>query len=300
MYTEAITQEVTDFVSDVRYLIHGRLETVASNVGIKGNTAQLLPGKMLRTRFAAHLVCSGHVPSDSRSVELACAATEMAHTASLIHDDLIDGGYMRRNLPTLWKSKGASGAVLVGDCLVCEAMDILFDIEDGRYARSFVMKLQEVCATEAEQELLLRGKCLDEATCLRISRGKTGPFFAFLGHVCGGDDADLCSALQEAGYRIGTAYQIGDDLLDIVGVDDVAGKTLGTDLGRGKFTFPREWEITLDVVFERISDLKQSALDCLDSWPQIRETVADFFAVDLTPVLDRRAEDSTLSVGLAV
>lgn len=299
MPTETITREITDFVSDVRCLIQTRIEKVAFDVGAEDSEGQLMSGKMLRTKLASHLSCSGRMPADCRSIELACAATEIAHTASLIHDDLIDGGCIRRNLPTLWKSKGASAAVLIGDCLLCESMDILFDIEDGRYVKPFVMKLREACTAEAEQELLRRGECLNEAESLRIARGKTGPFFAFVGQVCGGEDEDLSLALEKAGYHVGTAYQIADDLIDIVGLDEIAGKTLGTDLSRGKFTIPMDNENVTTLVLERIFELSESALDCLNNWPRAREALADFFAIDLQPVLDKQTANSVLSMRLA-
>lgn len=292
-------QQPVDFLSDVRRLVEARVEKITSGLDVTGNAAQLVPGKMLRTKLASHLLCSGQVPADRRSVESACAATEMAHTASLVHDDLIDGGYIRRNLPALWRSKGASAAVLIGDCLFCEAMDILFDIEDGHYVKSFIVKLQEVCAAEAEQELHLRGQSVDEATCLRIARGKTGPFFAFVGQVCGGNDKDLCSALEAAGYCIGTAYQIADDLFDVVGCDEIAGKTLGTDLDRGKFTISQNLEKAKDLVLRHILEQSESALHCLGKWPHVREAVNDFLASDLQPVLNKQAESSDLLVRCA-
>lgn len=292
-------QQAADFLSGVRYLVETRAGKIASGLNITGNAAQLMPGKMLRTKFASHLLCSDQVPANRRSVESACAATEMAHTASLIHDDLIDGGYMRRNLPALWRSKGASAAILIGDCLFCEAMHILSGTEDGRYVSSFISKLQEVCAAEAEQELQLRGQHVDEATCLRIARAKTGPFFAFVGQVCGGKDKDLCSALEETGYCIGTAYQIADDLFDVIGCDETAGKTLGTDLGRGKFTVSQNLGEAKDLVLRHILELSGSALHHVDHWPHVREAVNDFLASELQPVFDRQAENSGLLVRCA-
>lgn len=299
MHTETVTEEITKFVSDVRCLIRTRVEKIAFGVGIGSSTAQLMPGKMLRTKLASHLSLPGRTSAHSRSVKSACAATEMAHTASLIHDDLIDGGCIRRNLPALWKAKGASAAVLIGDCLLCESMDILFDIEDGRYIKPFVMKLREACTSEVEQELLLRGERLEEAEYLRIARGKTGPFFAFAAQVCGGDDEDLRSALEEAGYFIGTVYQIADDLIDVIGSEEVAGKTLGTDLSRGKFTIPLDQENVTDFVLERVLKLSESALNCLNNWPSTREALADFFTVDLQPVFDEQTENSNVSIRLS-
>ena len=159
----------------------------------------------------------------------------MAHTASLCHDDVIDGGFLRRQQPTLWRVMGPSAAILIGDLLLCEAMDVLGSVEDGGLVGPFVAKLREVCAAELEQDLGSRGKVLEEAACLRLARGKSGPFFAFVGYACGGAQPDLRAALEEAGYQVGTLYQMADDLLDVIG-GAAAGKTLGTDAKQRKFT----------------------------------------------------------------
>ena len=168
----------------------------------------------------------------------ACAAIELAHTASLCHDNVIDGGFLRRQQPTLWRVMGSTAAILVGDLLLCEAMDVLVNVQNGGLVEPFTVKLREVCAAELEQDLGSRGKVLEEAACLRLARGKSGPFFAFLGYVCGGAQPDLRAALEEAGYQVGTLYQMADDLLDVVGGAS-AGKTLGTDAKTRKFTVPQ-------------------------------------------------------------
>ncbi len=176
-----------------------------------------MPGKMLRTRWAARLAESGELHVAPDTIMRACAAIELAHTASLCHDDVIDGGFLRRQHPTLWRVMGSTAAILVGDLLLCEAMDVLVSVENGGLVEPFTVKLREVCAAELEQDLGSRGKVLEEAACLRLARGKSGPFFAFLGYACGGAQPDLRAALEAAGYQVGTLYQMADDLLDVVG-----------------------------------------------------------------------------------
>jgi octaprenyl-diphosphate synthase len=244
-------------------------------------------GKMLRTQLAARLVSSGAVRARSQTVELVCAATEMAHTASLCHDDVIDGGFIRRGQPALWRLTSPSGAVLIGDILLCEAMDVIVDTEGGRYLSLFVAKTREVCQAEAEQELLPRDRLLDEQTCLRLSRAKTGPPFAFVGQVCGGSDRGLSLALAEAGYLIGTAYQLADDLLDVIGSEEEAGKTLGTDSKRRKPTLPLQSQQGRDAARRHIAESCSAALHCLAAWPQARRGVEGFLMHDVQPVLHR-------------
>jgi geranylgeranyl pyrophosphate synthase len=115
-----------------------------------------------------------------------------------------------------------------------------------------------------------------------LARAKTGALFAFLGRVCGGEEEALCSALEEAGYRVGTAYQLADDLLDVFGSEEVAAKTLGTDAGRCKFTLASATDEA--VVRGHITRLCASALERLDPWPGARSGLERFFTADLRPV----------------
>ena len=273
---------VPSFVSRVRLLIAEQLEDMGT---FSGNMVQLLPGKMLRTRLGARIAAEVLPRSDGFALARVCAATELVHTAALCHDDVIDNGTVRRAKAALWKATSASGAILIGDLLLCRAMELLVDTLGGRYAGSFVSKVTEVCVAEAEQELKYRGTHPDEGTCLRLARGKTGPLFAFVASVCGGDDEGLCSALEEAGYRIGTAYQLADDLLDMVGEEGISGKTLGTDAAHEKFTLPQvggDGNIT-----QYIHEECRGAVNCLDAWPDAQNGIERFFECDLQPVFDR-------------
>lgn len=284
--TDAAKRTSAGFQANVRGLIAVRVDRIAPTVATRVDTDQFLPGKMLRTRFAAQLVTAG-LCVRTATLERVCAATELIHTASLCHDDVIDNAVIRRFRPTLWRETSPSGAVLIGDLLLCEALDLLLDAENGRYTRAFVAKVRELCSAEAEQELVQRGEQLDEPACLRIARGKAGSLFAFIGEVCGGDDAELSAALEEAGYAIGAAYQLSDDLLDIVGDEDVAGKTLRTDAERRKFTLPHVSEERGALVWRHVAALCGAARSSVAAWPEIQNALEQFLACDLQPALDR-------------
>jgi len=287
----SVTHGVSGFAAGVRELIGRRMAKASSSVGgniaqlMPGN-AQLMPGKMLRTRLASRLMGCPDVRTNHATIARICAATEMAHTARLCHDDVIDGGLVRRGRSALWRITSASGAVLIGDILLCEAMNIVCEAENGRYVMPFVQKLREVCAAEAEQELELRGRQLDEQTCLRLARGKTGPLFAFVALVCAGDDSALCETLEEAGYLIGAACQLADDLLDVAGDEAISGKTLGTDGKRGKFTLAQASQENHRLVKHHVSELCRSALDSLSMRPGHRRALAEFLRSDLGPVFN--------------
>ena len=275
-----------DFVYQVKRVIESQIDKMASFYKCKVGHEFLMPGKMLRTRLAAQLAVCLTEPFNIDTLIRACAATELVHTASLFHDDVIDSGVIRRGLPTIWKITGPSSAVLTGDMLLCESIEILLNTAGGRYVAPFVSKVREICSTEIEQEITFRGKQLNEITCMRLARGKTGPLFGFVGFVCGGNNAALSSALEDAGYHIGTAYQLADDFLDIVGDEKLSGKTLGSDSRRGKFTLPQSSEINRYMMYEKISKLCFSALSCLNEWIHVRNGLEKFLENDLQTVFN--------------
>jgi len=275
----------SQFVQDVRRTVEGKIARAMSFTGDALSSELLEPGKMLRARLAARLLDASLV--DESILQAACTATELVHTASLCHDDVVDNSLIRRSLPTLWRSAGASGAILVGDLLLCEAIDVLTDSGDGRLLSPFIRKIAEVVQAEAEQELRWRGNEVDAETCLRLARGKTGPLFAFVASVCGGGDGKLAGALEEAGYCTGAAYQLSDDLLDVLGTESDAGKTLGTDLARGKHTLPQVGVCGQDVARDNIARLCSAALACLDDYPAMRDALAEYLLKDLQAVWDQ-------------
>ena len=137
---------------------------------------------------------------------------------------------------------------------------------------------------EAKGELMLRGTILDEPTCLDMARGKTGPLFAFVAGVCGRKDRDLADALEESGYLIGTAYQLADDLLDCIGNEDIAGKTLGTDQRRGKFTLADD---DRDVLYRQIHTLFESAVRQLAEWTHAEDAIRRYLVEDIQPLFQQ-------------
>ncbi|MHC4563324.1 MAG: polyprenyl synthetase family protein [Planctomycetota bacterium] len=277
------------FVTDVSDLIKRRTADLLGCTGGKLDAEPLRPGKMLRTRLAGRLVDGNPDVLKGHPIPAACAAIELIHTASLCHDDVVDNALIRRSVPTLWRAAGQSGAILLGDLLLCGAVELLLETGGGDYLPAFMAKVREVVEAETEHELVWRGQPLDEDTSLRLARGKTGPLFAFVASVCGGDDRGLCAALEEAGYRIGTAYQLADDLLDIVGDEGVVGKTLGTDSAREKSTLSQGQARPDRVICKHVVRLCSSALELLDPYPRQRQAVVDYLTRDLHPVLNRHS-----------
>ena len=281
-----ISPTADEFLASVREIVAARVGNVAAGL-VDLDTTQIMPGKMLRSRLAARLVAGGLDSGHWSDTARLSAAIELAHTASLCHDDVIDNAEVRRGLPSLWRLTGASGAVLIGDMLLCEAIELVIDTDGGSHLTEFLAKLKEVITAEARGELTLRGTILDEPTCLDLARDKTGPLFAFVAAACTSQDRDLAAALEEAGYLIGTAYQLADDLLDRIGNEERAGKTLGTDQRKGKFTLARDGQDAQDMLRRQVHRLCESAADQLTGWSNAEDAVRRYLVEDIQPLFQQ-------------
>jgi octaprenyl-diphosphate synthase len=287
------------FVESVRLLVASDVAASVSSLPLGEGVRQLLPGKMLRSRIAGRLVEANATGVSRETLVRMCAAVELAHTASLCHDDVIDNGLLRRSMPTLWRQSGRSAAVVVGDLVLCRSLAITAQTEGGRFQAALVDKLTEVCTAEAEQELSLRGNQVSVEKCLDIARRKTGALFALVGKVAGCEDAVFEGALEEAAYAIGTAYQVFDDLVDVHGDEGVARKTLGTDVTRKKFTIPQKDGVGVKAAVDCVKSLCASAIGLVADWPQARRGVETYLDKDLRPVLESSLGDVGVNVGLS-
>lgn len=244
-------------------------------------------GKMLRARLGLRL---GPAAGTSPDVYLrAAAAIEMVHAASLLHDDVIDGGRLRRGVPSYWVRHGASGAILMGDLLLCQAGELLRETGDTRLTDELMSRTAEVCRAEAEQELVLRGRPPDWEGSLSLARRKTGALFAFIAFAAGVGHPALSAALREAGYLAGTAYQLSDDLLDAYGDPGEAGKTLGRDSVREKTTAVTARAGEPEAILRHIAQLRGAAASRLSEWPEPHAAWLSYWARDLAPAIGRNA-----------
>jgi octaprenyl-diphosphate synthase len=242
-------------------------------------------GKMLRTLLVQRLCSANGRDFDMDAIANSCAAVELVHAATLFHDDVIDVGEVRRGERALWRQSSASASILVGDLFLCRAIGFLSRKGNTKLIGLFIDKMHETCAAEIRQELTLRGKTVPEKDCLRMARGKTGPLFAFCAALCSKGDLRLEAALEEAGYLIGTAYQLADDLIDEKGDCKKCGKTLGTDRLRKKYTLARINNDREGYVKGLIDSLCASAADLLAPWPLMHSGLQMYLEHDLYPVI---------------
>lgn len=223
----------------VRARIGEQLRTPHESVNALLRQVAASGGKMLRPALALLSArCFG--PVRPAHIDLA-AVVEMIHTASLLHDDVIDEARRRRGRETMNALHGNEIAVLLGDFLLSRVFALGVGIENAEVARSLAETAVRLCRGELLQNTQRDNAGIDEATYLNIVRDKTAELFAtccHLGAVVAEADHMSCQALREYGMNLGTAFQITDDLLDVLGDPQRVGKTLGTDLAKRKFTLP--------------------------------------------------------------
>jgi heptaprenyl diphosphate synthase len=203
-------------------------------------------GKLLRPGLL--LIAAGFGKTGEKHYQLA-AALEMLHMATLIHDDVIDDSPFRRGLPALHTCFGRHAAVLTGDFLLSRCFLLAAEYTSPRNARNLARVMAIICTMEIEQnsdrfqsKVSLRGY-------LRKIMGKSALLFSlacFVGAYEAKAPKAICERLRRAGYNIGVAFQIIDDILDFTGNEDTVRKPLGNDIGAGLVTLPVLCALGLD------------------------------------------------------
>jgi geranylgeranyl pyrophosphate synthase len=211
-------------------LLRGTLEAVL-----------LTPGKRIRPALT---IASGKVFRDvGASLYAMAAAVEFLHTATLIHDDVVDQADLRRGDPALYTLLGNSVAVLVGDYLFARAAATASETNNLRIMRLFAESVMVLCAGQID-ECSREGdtrRWVDRETYYRTIDAKTAALFVLACHagsILGEAGSEEAEALRRYGRSLGLAFQIVDDILDLVGDEAVMGKPAGNDLRHGVITLP--------------------------------------------------------------
>ncbi|MEJ2137527.1 MAG: polyprenyl synthetase family protein [Desulfofustis sp.] len=243
-------------------------------------------GKRLRPilMIAACESIGGHA---GQVLHAACAM-EMIHTYSLIHDDLpaMDDDDFRRGRPTNHKVYGEATAILAGDALLTEAFRILADAEANRSVPpATVIKVIELVARYAGSQGMVggqvvdmesEGKEIDFPTLEYIHTHKTGGLILAsvqVGALLGGANDSQVAAIKRFGGAAGLAFQIADDILDVVGDQQHLGKNVGSDQARGKATYPAQ--LGLDEARQRADELCGIAISALAPLGQSAEILQE-------------------------
>jgi octaprenyl-diphosphate synthase len=216
-------------------------QAAAFDPDIEGYVTYAIGGRGKRLRPLLALLAGGATGEiNSGHVDLA-VIIELIHVATLVHDDIMDEAERRRAQPTVNARWGNSLSVLLGDCLFAHALNLSTNFDNAEISRAIACAAREICSGEMIQTQRRFDLKLEVADYLRIVEKKTGSLFATaaeLGATISEADPSTVGLLRTFGMRIGMAYQIYDDCLDIAGNENSTGKTLGTDLRKGKFTLP--------------------------------------------------------------
>jgi octaprenyl-diphosphate synthase len=215
-------------------------------------------GKHLRPTLVA--LAAGCFGKPDESHVTAAVIIEMIHLATLVHDDVMDEAAIRRGEPTVAAKWGNEIAVLFGDCLFAQALKLASSYPTTEVCRAVSLATNTVCAGEILQTQQRRNFAAARKDYFRVIGMKTGELFTLscdLAAFLSGAQPEQRAALKEFGAAVGTAYQVYDDCVDLFGTEADAGKSLGTDLAKGKLTWP------LLLAWERATAPDRSALENL-------------------------------------
>lgn len=235
-----VLEELHPYLQQVEDVI--RSEANAFDPAVEGYISCLLEtgGKRIRPTLA--LLGGGAVsgtPSD-KQIRLGLVV-ELIHIATLVHDDIMDGAELRRQMPTAVARWGSGLSVLLGDALFAHAMQLASEFNDTHVSRKVAQAAKEVCSGEILQTQRRFDLNLNVTDYFKIIQMKTAALFSVsteLGAYFAGGDSAAQESLWTYGNKLGIAYQIYDDSLDLIGSEEKVGKTLGTDLAKGKLTLP--------------------------------------------------------------
>lgn len=217
-------------------------QRLASEVPLVGQVSRYIiaaGGKRLRPALLL-LLCGALGYKGDQRFNLA-AVVEFIHTATLLHDDVVDESELRRGLATANESFGNPASVLVGDFLYSRAFQMMVDANDMRVMQILSDATNVIAEGEVMQLMNIHNADLDEAAYLRVIRSKTAKLFeasARLAAILAKSSSEVEEACAVYGQALGTAFQVIDDVLDYDGDPTVMGKSLGDDLREGKATLP--------------------------------------------------------------
>ena len=237
--TASVLSLIADDMREVDAVVARRLDSGVPLVGEVSRYIISAGGKRLRPALLL-LVCGALGYQGPQRFNLA-AVVEFIHTATLLHDDVVDESTLRRGRATANESFGNPASVLVGDFVYSRAFQMMVSVNRMRVLEVLADATNVIAEGEVLQLMNMHDASLDQAAYLRVIRSKTAKLFeasARLGAVLAGANTQVEQACAEYGQALGTAFQVIDDVLDYDGDAGEMGKNLGDDLREGKATLP--------------------------------------------------------------
>ncbi len=293
--TAAALALIADDMREVDHVIAARLH---SSVPLVGQVARYIisaGGKRLRP--ALLLLASGALGYRGRQRYNLAAVVEFIHTATLLHDDVVDESVLRRGRATANESFGNPASVLVGDFLYSRAFQMMVETDDMRVMQVLADATNVIAEGEVQQLINTHDASLDEAGYLEVIRSKTAKLFeasARLAAILAGSGTEMERACAEYGQALGTAFQVIDDVLDYDGDAQEMGKSLGDDLREGKVTLP------LIIAMERGSEAERQLLRSVIETGSTGELGAVLEIVRRTGALDATREAAAAQARIAI
>ena len=233
---------MTIIAHDMREVDRVIAQRLNSGVPLVGQVSRYIiaaGGKRLRP--ALLLLCCGAMGFTGVQRFNLAAVVEFIHTATLLHDDVVDDSALRRGNATANETFGNPASVLVGDFLYSRAFQMMVEAGDMRIMAVLADATNVIAEGEVLQLMNMHNAELDEASYLQVIRSKTAKLFeasARVGAILSEGSPHLETVCADYGQALGTAFQVIDDVLDYAGDSEVMGKSLGDDLREGKATLP--------------------------------------------------------------
>jgi octaprenyl-diphosphate synthase len=275
-------------MQEVDAVIRARLDSDVTLIRTVGDYIVGAGGKRLRP--AVLLLIAGALGTRGPTAHGLAAVIEFIHTATLLHDDVVDESDLRRGRPTANAMFGNAASVLVGDFLYSRAFQMMVEAGSMRVMAILADATNRIAEGEVLQLLNIHDPTVDEERYLRVVERKTATLFeaaARIGAVIAGADPATESRCLRYGASLGTAFQIVDDILDYSGHAEELGKRLGDDLREGKVTLPIIYALRAASAKQR--ELIEAAIrDGGGDFVQIARVVHETGALDFSRA---RAED---------
>lgn len=239
MNFEAISSLMKNDLASVNGLIREHLRSSVELVNQISEHVLLGVGKQIRPMMVLLSAKAFHY-EEPQAYKLA-AIIELIHTATLLHDDVIDQAALRRGLETANQIWGNSASVLAGDFLYSRSFQMMVSLQNMEIMAVLAHTTNRISEGELLQLMHLHDATTTEADYFEIIARKTAILFqaaSQLGALLAGAPVSMVSALKEYGLQVGMAFQLMDDLLDYNSTTETLGKELGKDLAEGKPTFP--------------------------------------------------------------
>lgn len=239
MTLEKILRFAEEDLARVELEIQQQLNSEVDQIGEIGRYLLLSGGKRIRPLLL--LLTAKLAGYTGGRIFPLSAMVEFMHTATLLHDDVIDHSPLRRGYPTVNSRWGSALSILVGDFLYAKAMALVVEDGDPQILKEITRVTMTMTEGQVMETLRIGDTSLTEVEYRQIIRQKTAALFGaccYIGGVLGGLPAARTEGLRRFGMTFGSAFQLVDDALDFIGKEQRLGKPVGSDLREGKVTLP--------------------------------------------------------------